>query len=75
MKRVSGMETRMTTDQRRALRDYISAVGLGKNPVLLKIPAEIDDDFELLTTCVVASVLQPSAAGNNRVSESNMHRD
>jgi len=34
------MKTRMTTGQRRALRDYISAVGVGKAPVLLEILAE-----------------------------------
>jgi hypothetical protein len=51
------MKTRLTTDQRRQLRDFVSAVGIDGNPVLLKILAEIDDDdFELLTTCVVASV-------------------
>ena len=46
----------MTTDQRRALRDYISAVGVGKNPVLLKILEEIEGDFELIKVCVIASV-------------------
>jgi hypothetical protein len=49
------MKTRLTADQRRQLRDYISAIGVSGNPVLLKALAEIDDDFELLTICVVAS--------------------
>jgi hypothetical protein len=31
------MKTRMTTDQRRVLRDFISAVGVGKAPVLLEM--------------------------------------
>jgi hypothetical protein len=34
------MKTRMTTDQRRQLRDYVCAVGVGKAPVLLEILAE-----------------------------------
>jgi hypothetical protein len=50
------MKTRMTTDQRRQLRNYISAVGVSGNPALLKILAEIDGDFELLATCVIASL-------------------
>jgi hypothetical protein len=46
----------MVEFQRRALRDYISAVGIGKTPVLLKILTEIEDDFELIKVCVIASV-------------------
>ena len=49
------MKTHLTDFQRRQLCDYISTVGLGENPVLLEILAEVDDDFELLTTCVVAA--------------------
>jgi hypothetical protein len=52
------MKTQLTNFQRRQLRDYISAVGVGKAPVLLRILSEMvdADDFELLTTCVVTSI-------------------
>jgi hypothetical protein len=48
----------LTTDQRRQLRDYVCAIGVGKAPVLLEILSGIGDtnDFELLRACVVASI-------------------
>ena len=46
----------MTTDQRGQLRDYVSAVGISGNPVLLKILAEVEDDFELLKVCVIGDI-------------------
>jgi hypothetical protein len=48
------MKSQLTIDQRLQLRDYISAVGVSGNPVLLKTLVEIDDDFTLLTIYVVA---------------------
>jgi hypothetical protein len=50
------MKTRMTPNQRRALRDYVCAVGVGKTPLLLEILAEIEDDSELLMVSVIASI-------------------
>ena len=52
------MKTRLTTDQRRQLRDYISAIGVSKVPLLLQALSEIadTDDFELLRACVVADI-------------------
>ena len=52
----------MTTNQRRVLRDCISAVGVGKTPVLLEILAEIEDDFELLKTFVIAQIFDGQTA-------------
>ena len=50
-----GLNTRLTESQRRQLRDHICAVGIDGNPALLKILAEIDDDFELLMVFIAAS--------------------
>jgi hypothetical protein len=49
------MQIGLTTEQRQQLRDYISAVGVGKNSVLLRILEEIENDFELVKVFVVAS--------------------
>jgi hypothetical protein len=46
----------MTPNQRRTLRDYISAVGVGKIPLLLTVLTEIEDDPELLMVSVIASI-------------------
>jgi hypothetical protein len=48
----------MTTDQRRQLRDYVSAIGVSKAPVLLEILSEIadTDDFEMLRASVVVDI-------------------
>ena len=47
------MKTQMTTDQRRILRDYVSAIGVRKSSELLTALSEITDtdDFELLKVC------------------------
>ena len=48
----------MTPNQRRQLRDHVSAVGVSKSPELLKALSEITntDDFDLLRACVVADI-------------------
>jgi len=47
---------KMTADQRRKLRDYISAIGVGELPELLEILTEVEDDSELIEMAIIASV-------------------
>jgi hypothetical protein len=47
------MKTRMTTDQRQTLRDYIVRVGNQTKPELLSLLPRLDD-FELLATTLLA---------------------
>jgi hypothetical protein len=49
------MKTSLSAEQRQQLRDFISAVGVGKNPTLLEILEETEDDFELIKIGIVAS--------------------
>jgi hypothetical protein len=53
------MKTQMIESQRRALYDYVCAVGVSKSPELLTALSEIEDtdDFELIKACVVADIL------------------
>jgi hypothetical protein len=58
------MKTQMTDSQRRQMRTYVSAIGVGKAPELLGILARIvdgEDDFELVQVYILASIFDDRA--------------
>jgi hypothetical protein len=63
------MKTQLSNSQRRAPRDHVSAIGVSKSPEFLTVLSEIEDtnDFDLLTTCVVASVFDHQTRGKQPI--------